>query len=132
MHYVDVNIFLEARLYETPQADRASAFLTKIASGEIRAVTSVLTWDELVWVMRKLFGSSQAREEGQRFLRFPNLRLLVIDALIVQGAQRIMEAYDMRPRDAIHLASALAIKADDLVTFDTDFKNVKELKIIAP
>ncbi len=54
--YVDASIFLNAILYdpgENDEARRAVEFLDTIRRDAIHAMTSMLTWDEFVWVVRK-------------------------------------------------------------------------------
>ncbi|MBS7646602.1 hypothetical protein KEJ24_02015 [Candidatus Bathyarchaeota archaeon] len=48
----------------------------KIAQGSVEACTATVTWDEIVWVVRKIFGFELSVEEGKKFLAFPNLKLL--------------------------------------------------------
>ena len=45
-------------------------------------------------------------------------------------ALNIIEKYGLLPADAIHVAVALRVRASAIVTFDEDFKAVKEIKII--
>ena len=46
-------------------------------------------------------------ELGRKFLEFPNLKLLNIKRSTVLRAQKLMEKYEIKPRDAIHAATAL-------------------------
>lgn len=34
-----------------------------------------LSWDELVWIIRKTLGDQIATQEGRKFLEFPNLKI---------------------------------------------------------
>lgn len=47
-------------------------------------------------------------------------------------AQEIMEKYKMKPRDAIHAATALENKITDIVSYDKDFDEVEGIKRIEP
>jgi hypothetical protein len=44
--------------------------LLKISSGEVEACTSCVTWDEMVWIVRKLFGPDLSLKLGRKFLSF--------------------------------------------------------------
>ncbi|MHA1732993.1 MAG: type II toxin-antitoxin system VapC family toxin [Promethearchaeota archaeon] len=136
--YVDANVFLNPILYdreENADASRAWSFLVKVIRGEIRAVTSLLTWDELVWVVRKTMGPEIALEKGADFLRFPNLHLEPVSEGVVLEAQSLLGKYrgqGLGPRDAIHAATAILKGATTVVTFDKDFEGVEELDSRAP
>ena len=76
MQYVDSNVFLYSVLYSPnsePKAKKAKEILQKIENGELSAATSTLTWDEVVWVTTKLLGQTDAIDQGQKLLGFPNL-----------------------------------------------------------
>ena len=72
MFYIDANVFLYPVLYEESDRNAANArrILLKIASGEIDAATSVLSWDEFVWVVRKCIDTETSQKEGRKFLSF--------------------------------------------------------------
>ncbi|MCS7113406.1 MAG: hypothetical protein NZ955_05560 [Candidatus Bathyarchaeota archaeon] len=59
MYYVDSNIFIHPIIYDEaaiPEARRCREFLLKIAFGDIEAYTSLATWDEVTWVVRRIVG----------------------------------------------------------------------------
>jgi len=67
--YLDANVFLFSLLYdpeEEPKAQRAREILTGVAHGRVRAFTSTLTWDEVVWVVWRLVGRPEALAVGER------------------------------------------------------------------
>ena len=43
-----------------------------------------------------------------------------------------MKTYEINPRDAIHLATALIFESSEIISSDTDFDNIKEIKRIDP
>lgn len=59
---------------------------------------------------------------------FPNLRILGVDEEIVKYAQNLIEKYNLKPRDAIHAASAIKNGAKEIITNDNDFDIVNELE----
>lgn len=135
MFYIDSNIFLYPVVYDessVTEAKRAKDFLLKVALGELDAYTSTLTWDEVTWVIRRIFGLNLSIIEGKRLLSFPNLRFLGIKKTTIFKAQEIMEKYKLRPRDAIHASVALENKISTLVSFDRDFDLVGEIKRVEP
>ncbi|MEX2719627.1 MAG: type II toxin-antitoxin system VapC family toxin [Candidatus Sigynarchaeum springense] len=125
--YVDANIFLNPILYDVnvvPEAAAAAKFLMEVKAGHFKALTSVLTWDEVTWIVRKNVDIATARKKGQEFLMFPGLRFLPVTASIINKAQLLLEQHTIKPRDAIHLASGLANGVTAFVTLDDDFKGI--------
>ena len=59
---------------------------------------------------------------------FPNLKILLIDSEIVGYAQGLIEKYNLKPRDAIHAASAIKNQVKEIVSNDSDFDDMEELK----
>ena len=127
MVYLDANVFLYPMLYDPatePKAKRARDLLTDVVSGKIRASTSTLTWDEVVWVIWRLVGRPEAVRAGTLLLRFPNLRFVEVTGPVITKAQEVMTEYGLRPRDSIHVASALIIGDNEIVSDDVDFDRV--------
>lgn len=129
--YVDVNIFLNPILYDSesiPEAAKAENFLRKIVSGDIEAFTSILSWDEFVWVVRKLISREFSIKKGQEFLIFPNLKFINVTSEIIWKAQDLIKNYNVKPRDAVHLSSALSKNLAEIITFDNDFNKIPLIK----
>ncbi|MHA1719784.1 MAG: type II toxin-antitoxin system VapC family toxin [Promethearchaeota archaeon] len=129
--YVDVNIFLNPILYDSksnPEAARAEEFLKKIVFKDVEAFTSIISWDELVWVVRKLIGRDISIKKGQEFLIFPNLNFIHVTSAVVRKAQDLIKEYNIKPRDAIHVSSALLKNLAEIITFDEDFAKIPLIK----
>jgi len=133
--YIDSNVFVYPVIYNLQVVDEAKKskdFLLEIALGKVEAYTATVTWDEVAWVVRKVFGFEFSAEESKKFLSFPNLRLLGVKKSTVFRAQEFVEKYRMRPRDAIHAAVALENKITTIVSYDKDFDEMKEIRRIEP
>jgi len=133
--YIDSNIFIYPAIYDSNtvrEATKAKAKLLEIAAGNIEGYTSTLTWDEVTSVVRRLFGSKQASAQSASFLKFPNLTLLRADAEVLSQAQSIIEEYDVKPRDAIHAASAMLNGINQILSYDADFDVISTLSRITP
>lgn len=129
--YIDTNVFLNAILYdikENLEAKKAHEFLQKVINNDILGITSVLTWDEFVWVIIQQLGREIAIEKGNEFLLFPNISFENITSNTIMKAQDLISKYKIRPRDAIHSASALEHKVSVIITFDKDFDKIKEIE----
>jgi len=131
MKYIDANVFIYPIIYDENiiiEAHVSKSILSKIVKGEIRACTSYLTWDEIVYVVSKVSGRDDGKRAGSTFLFFPNLKILDVDEEVVRCAQELVEKYDLKPRDAIHAASAIHNGIKEIITNDNDFDVVGELK----
>jgi len=133
--YVDSNIFLYPVIYKpetVKEARESKNFLLKISEGFVEACTATITWDEVVWVVRKIFGLKPSIELGRKLLEFPNLKLLNVKRSVVLRAQKLMEKYGIKPRDAIHAATALENGVETIVSYDRDFDKLEEIKRLDP
>lgn len=129
MNYLDANFFLTAFLYPNENGVNALHLLQSIYAGEQQAITSVLTWDEVVYVVQPLRGRDAALLAGQSIFNSRHISLVACDTLIIQKAVQCMQIYSfLDPRDAIHLATAIHMKCDTIISEDKDFDKVKEIK----
>ena len=91
--YIDSNVFIYPILYAEEvdiRVKSAAEILKGIAKGEFPAFTSTLTWDEVVWAVRKTLGKNESVNEGQKLLGFVNLQFISFDENILSQAQRVM------------------------------------------
>jgi len=130
MIYIDSNIFLYPILENSGRANKSKEILLKVVKSEIEACTSTLSWDEITKITKKYFGKERAAIEGEKFLNFPNLRMISATKEILTKAQEIFEKENLNPRDSIHYSTALSQKAEKIATFDKDFKKIENIKII--
>jgi len=126
--YIDSNVFVYAALNTEELGDRARLLLSRVQQGKERAVTSALAFDELVWAVKKHRSIEDAVSAGEAFLNFPNLKLVVVNGDLLVSALNLIKKYRLDPRDAIHAATAVMEKAKTLVSTDSHFDRIKELK----
>lgn len=128
--YLDSNVFILAVISNDKKAIKAIELIKKGIMGELNIVTSSLTVDEVVWkIWKETKDRSLAIEEGLRLMQFDNLKLIEIDRGIIKTSLNFMKHYKaLKPRDAIHLSAALAAGAYIIVSDDSDFDNIKEIK----
>ena len=127
MIYIDSNVFIYATVNTKEPGEKARSLLQKIQQGEEKAETSALTFDEVFWAIKKL-DFEAAIEACQALLNFPNLEIISADRDVALSAQQIIKEYHLAPRDAIHAATAIAGKAEAVVSTDTHFDKIKGLK----
>jgi len=130
--YVDSNVFILPVLGENSDRARgATKLLRMIESDRLEAFTSVLTWDEVCWVVTKVLGSSDGVAAGKKLLGFPHLRFVEANSEVISTAHSMLERYSgkgLGPRDAIHCASAVARRIRSIASDDAGLSVVEELK----
>ena len=126
--YIDSNIFIFPVIYENEKADASSKILNDIEKNEIIAYTSVLTWDEVAYVVNRVMGRADSINAGKKFINYPNLRFIPASIDIIVRAQEIIQNYNIKPRDAIHVASALSKNIHNIVSDDSDFDKIDLIK----
>ena len=126
--YIDSNVFLYPVLYNgIKESETAREILSDIEGKNIQAYTSTLTWDEISYVVERIFGKTDSIEVGKRFLNFPFLRFIPVDDEIIRRSQVIREKYNLKPRDSIHLSCAIERNLSEIITDDADFDGIKEI-----
>lgn len=130
MIYLDSNVFLFALLYDekdNSQAFTSRVILKDVIDHKIQACTSFLTWDEVVFVVRKKAGIDESVLTGEKLLSFPNIKFIEANQEIITLAQDLTGTYHIRPRDAIHAASALQAGVESFLSDDSDFDILHEI-----
>lgn len=124
MKYLDASLFIAAALDPGPTGDRCRALLRRVRAGELPAATSALTWDELAYVVGRRRGWEAGLDAGRRLLAITHLRLIAVDGEVLRGADQAARAHGLRPRDALHVASARKAAATSIVSEDRDLDRV--------
>lgn len=132
MAYIDTNVFVYAATEKSDNTNAllSKAILKKVAARMLSASTSVLTWDELIWVCRKIFPLEEANSVGNSLLTFTNLQVKDFTLAVASQAGELFVKYKLKPHDAIHAATAILNGEKEIITDDADFDKVKELKRI--
>lgn len=91
-----------------------------------------MTWDEFVWIIKATLGNKISEQKGNEFLTFPNLRFVKLTLLTLNRAQNLYTKYSLRPRDSIHIASAIENKTKIIYSLDKDFEKVEEISCKIP
>jgi predicted nucleic acid-binding protein len=126
MLYLDSNVFIYAALSVDEIGEKARALLRKVQRGEEQASSSMLTFDELVWAVKKYRTIEDAINAGEAFLNFPNIKLTIVDGELLTLALNLIRKYKLDPRDSIHAATAILEKAEAIISTDPHFDKIKE------
>jgi len=142
--YLDTMIFYAFLREKSPAVE---ALIRSIANGEFQIFTSALTFDELAHrmllaVIRDAYGGSPLdalRKNEKRMLSeffpiieprllalcsMPNLTIVDITPTDVPAMYGNMRSFQLRPRDALHLAAMQKVGCFDLVSQDSDFDHI--------
>ncbi|MBI2632041.1 type II toxin-antitoxin system VapC family toxin [Candidatus Pacearchaeota archaeon] len=129
---VDANIFLEFLLNQE-RAKEAVIFLNKILIGNISAYISSFTIDSIILTLYR----NKIKIEDMRIFLKKLLRSKGFDIYQLTMKDRFLafhhlEEYGLDYEDAITLQCALSAGCKEIVSFDSDFDKVKEIKRIEP
>jgi len=97
-------------------------------AGQLRFAVTTITIAEV------LIGPLQAADDAlaRRYRAIlESWQLVTLDADIAESAARLRASLRLKLADAIQAASALAINARALVTYDRDFSRVRSLRVIS-
>ncbi len=130
MAYVDASAFIPAFSSSHREHSASVTVLDGIARGSFPATTSMLSWDEIVHVLRRTEGRAEAIAVSSSFLAIPRLVLRPVDREVVVLADVLLGRYGLFPRDAIHAATAILAGERDFISGDSDFDKVREFKRI--
>lgn len=134
MVYLDSNIFFYTILYDpklNPKAKKAVSVLNSVEEGRIKGTISLLTWDEVAWAVWKLVGYEYALKASTSILRMTNMNFFGVNERIILKAHELVERYKLKPRDAIHMSTALMIGEKEIMSDDEEFDVVKGIKRIS-
>ncbi len=128
MFYLDANVFVYAALNRQAIGERARSLLREAQQGKLQAASSALTFDELVWAVKRYRSLDDAVDAGQAFLNMPGLKLIDVTGELLSSALELMRGYRLDPRDSIHAASALRENAETIISSDEHFDRVKKIR----
>ena len=123
--YLDANIFVYSSVDQGGKGTKCRSIIRDVEQGSLQAATSSLTFDEIVWVVKKLKGRQAAFEAGKVFLNISGLKLVEVNIDTLNSALNLMNEYDLESRDSIHAATALLVGADYFVSDDGDFDKLQ-------
>jgi predicted nucleic acid-binding protein len=124
MIYVDSNVFVIASNPEDERRKSAVKLLKKLEETDLKAVTSAMTVDEVVYAVAGIAGEQKALETWKDLHSEPGLKIRDLREETVSAAKKHYPKFD--PRDALHLQTFKQSRADHLVTEDKDFLDEKK------
>lgn len=131
-YYLDTNIFLYAADPSSEFHNASRRLLELAAEGKIAAVTSTETFQEVIYV-----GQREKRLES--VLRIFDQALQLVDVVLDIGRaeltqfRTLAEKYpNLEGRDLLHTAACITSGILQIVSYDADFDQVREVQRITP
>jgi len=128
--YADANLFIYSILDEGGVGERARKIIGSIESEEIKAFTSTLTIDEILWKVQKELGKGEAVEAAKSFFSLVNLTFISVGQKVISDVLDNYLEGGLDPRDAIHLACMRNKNLKVIMSSDADFDKVKGVRRI--
>lgn len=116
--YWDSACFLSHFHAEVGQTEKCDGVLQRAERGEVIIVTSALTLAEVLWMRGEPRLQKEKAELVQRFFRRSYIRVYNVSRKLAEAAQTLVWDNGIKPKDAIHVATAIHLSADALETFD--------------
>ncbi|MFO1090418.1 MAG: type II toxin-antitoxin system VapC family toxin [Hyphomicrobiales bacterium] len=118
--YWDSDAFLGWLNNDPGKADKCGDVLQRAERGDVLIVTSALTLAECLWMRGQAKVPQEKAQFVRRFFRRSNIRVYNVTRRLAEDAQDLVWGNGIKPKDAIHVATALHLKVDALETFDAD------------
>lgn len=144
IHYWDSVIWLGILKKEENKVDVCLQLLKRAENGEIRIVISSITLTEVVHLGGENRLTPQAESDIQSFFEHSFIAVRAVDRRTAEFARELMWRFNsqgLRPKDAIHAATASLSNVDELNTYDDDLLSLdgkirrsdgKPLRILKP
>jgi predicted nucleic acid-binding protein len=116
--YWDSDAFLGWLQSEPGKAELCEGTLLRADAGEVLIVTSTLTIAEVLWMRNAPPIPKDKADIVRKFFRRSSIRLRNVTRVVAESAQELVWGHGVKPKDAIHVATALEAKVQALETFD--------------
>jgi predicted nucleic acid-binding protein len=129
MHYLDTGVFIEYFSSDLDDKHKKCATLINAAqTGSIKICTSALTLAEVVYLRKPKKEEHNDPEKFEifveNFFKLPFIDIVEYDRQIAKITRQLVRKYKLNASiDAIHLASAIRMKADYFNSTDLKFIN---------
>lgn len=125
-YYIDSNVFVYASSRNDALGQAARRLLQTIQAGTVQAVTSCLTFDEVIYVLKKMFPDN-VFAAGEQILNL-DIKFLAADKSLLHSMLHIVNTHHLQPRDALHLATMQAHHITTLISDDKDFDTIHSIE----
>jgi predicted nucleic acid-binding protein len=116
--YWDSATFLAYFQQESGRVELCRGTLERAGAGEVCIITSALTIAECLWLRNAPPVPKDRADTVRRFFRRSFLRVRNVTRRTSELAQDLVWDYQIRPKDAIHVATSIEARVTILETFD--------------
>lgn len=116
--YWDAACFIAVLNEEEGRVEECESVLRAAANREVEIVTSAFTITEVLYPKGGRPLPPDLRKIVSTYFRRPEIVIVNVDRELAEAAQRFFWDFGVRPKDAVHVASALRGKASVLETYD--------------
>lgn len=116
--YWDSDCFLAIFQNEAGKVDQCDGVIERAERGDVLIVTSALTIAEVLWMKNAPKLPEEKSELVRKFFRRSHIRIYNVTRHIAEASQQLVWENSIKPKDAIHVATAIDLMADALETFD--------------
>jgi predicted nucleic acid-binding protein len=126
---LDPEIFIIHFQAQAPLDTFTQKLFRQLENKQCHALCSVLAFNQLL-LLEQVRQDPALQEEVKYLLEhIPNLKYLDITQEIVLTATQLQNKYQIALNDALHLANAIAHRADYYLTANHNYRRVQDLKI---
>jgi predicted nucleic acid-binding protein len=118
--YWDSDAFLGWFNNDPGKAAKCGGVIKRAERGEVLIITSALTLAECLWMRGQTKVPKDKAQIVQRFFKRSYIRVYNVTRKIGEDAQTLVWDFGVKPKDAIHVATAISLAVDALETFDID------------
>jgi predicted nucleic acid-binding protein len=127
IHYWDSVCGISYLREDAGRFEACSKVIEAAESGDIEIALSTLTIAEVLHLKGEPRLTPEMRDVVRRFFRRSMFMVVSVDRQIAERAQDLFWDHGIKPKDAIHVASALRANASTLDTFDDGLIGKSEL-----
>lgn len=128
MFYIDANLFIYASLDKGNSGEQSRDIIGLLNTGKIKGITSSLTLDEVIWIVWKEKSKELGIRAGKEIFEIANLEVVDVSEKTILSAIELMEKYNLKPRNAIHVSVAIEHGVFTIISKDNDFDKIKEIE----
>lgn len=116
--YWDTVCFLGILNEEQDKLSACRAVIGEAERGNVRIVTSALTIAEVLWPKDSALLPREKAEVVQRLFQHEWIVVRDIDRTVAEHARNVVWDHGVKPKDALHVATALDAGVEQFDTFD--------------
>jgi len=119
--YWDSATFLAYFQEEAGRVEQCRGTLDRAVAGDVCIVTSALTLAECLWLRGNPQIPKNRAQIVRSFFRHSYMRVRNVTRKTSELAQELVWEHSVRPKDAIHVATAIEARVPIIETFDQSF-----------